>query len=228
MLFICKSAKIQISRQTMNPALTQFKKEIVNFYVVSLLNIIFAALAIAFGVQYIVLAVLGNSADPALFWLRILTGAVAMASFGLGLSWLLSSIGVFEGLDSIKDILCTNGDTLSDERTTCLIVRMLAHYRDKRETIRTMILVCTLGGCAFFILGIATGLEGLKLTGSGIEFTLNILLLIPAMVLTLGIALVSLLSSYYFSKFSRVWDQRLHEIDESECTLKKTLGLDES
>ena len=47
------------------------------------------------------------------------------------------------------------------------------------------------------------------------------------MLLTLGISLASLLSSYYFSKFAKVWDRRLHEIEESECALKKTLGLDE-
>ena len=45
---------------------------------------------------------------------------------------------------------------------------------------------------------------------------------------TLGIALASLLSSYYFSRFAKVWDRRLQEIEESECALKKTLGLDEA
>ena len=48
---------------------------------------------------------------------------------------------------------------ITDERLTCLIVRMLAHYRDNRRTIRTMILVCTLGGGCFFVLGIANSLK---------------------------------------------------------------------
>jgi hypothetical protein len=47
------------------------------------------------------------------------------------------------------------------------------------------------------------------------------------MFITLGIAFAGLLSSAYFSKFSKTWDRRLHEIDASECALKKTLGLDE-
>lgn len=211
----------------MNPALEQFKKESINFYLVSLINIVFAALAIAFGVQYIVNAVI-VPADPATFGFRVLTGAVALICFGLGLSWLLSSLGVFEGLENIRDILCSEGDAISDAQITCLIVRMLAHYRDKRDTIQTMIIVCTLGGVCFFVLGVAHSIKALSISSSGFAFTLDNLLLIPAMLLTLGVALASLLSSYYFSKFAQTWDRRLHEIEESECALKEKLGLDDA
>ena len=158
---------------------------------------------------------------------RIFTGAIAMICFGLGISWILSTVRIFEGIVTIKDDLEKDGDAITDERLTCLIVRMLAHYRDNRKTIRTMILVCTLGGVCFFVLGIANSLKVLSVSSGGFAFTLDNLLLIPAMLLTLGISLASLLSSYYFSKFAQVWERRLHEIDESECALKKKLGLDE-
>jgi len=157
----------------------------------------------------------------------VFTGAVAMICFGLGIRWILSTIRIYESIVTIKDDLTRDGDAITDERLTCLIVRMLAHYRDNRKTIRTMILVCTLGGVLFFVIGIANSLKVLSVTSTGCAFTLDNLLLIPAMLLTLAIALASLLSSYYFSKFAKVWDGRLHEIDESECTLKEKLGLDE-
>jgi hypothetical protein len=108
------------------------------------------------------------------------------------------------------------------------MVRMLAHYREKKATIRTMVRVCTLGGLGFFILAIITGLKALSFSGSGLTFTFDNFLLVPGMLLTLGIALTSLLSSYYFSRFSRTWDKRLSEIDASECALKEKLGLDEA
>ncbi|MFA4824349.1 MAG: hypothetical protein WC593_04245 [Methanoregula sp.] len=212
----------------MNPALNQFKKEIINFYLVSIINIVFAALAIAFGICYLITAVLGLPLDLGIPEFRMFTGAVAMICFGLGLSWFFSTIRVFEGIGTIKDILCASGEPITEEGITCLIVRMLAHYRDNRKTIGTMILVSTIGGCFFFVLGIATSLQALSLSPSGITFTLDNFLVIPAMFLILGIALASLLSSYYFSKFAKVWDRRLHEIEESECALKKTLGLDEA
>ncbi len=211
----------------MKSAQNQFKAEIRQFYLISLLNLVFAALAIAFGVQYIVSAVLGQSADPATTGLRMLTGALAVSSFGLGIGWILSTARVFEGVEKIQDDLDAEGDAITDDRLTCLIVRMLAHYRDNRRTIGTMILVCTLGGVCFFVLGIANGLKALSAASGSIAFTFDSYLLIPAMLLTFGIAIASLFSSYYFMKFAKVWDRRLHEIEESECALKKTLGLDE-
>lgn len=100
---------------------------------------------------------------------------------------------------------------------------MLSHYRDNRATVRTMILVCTLGGCCFFALGIIGSLEYLSVSTDGIVFTLNSYLVIPFMLLTLGVALISLASSYYFSRFAKVWDERLGELEESEVLLKETL-----
>jgi hypothetical protein len=206
--------------------LLRFRTEIRHFYLVSLLNLVFAALAIAFGVSYIVTAVLGQAAYPAIPGLRVLTGAIALICFGLGIGWLISTIRVFEGVEEVKEKLDAEGKTITDDRVTCLIVQMLAHYRDNRRTINTMILVCTLGGCGFFVLGLLNSLKALSFSPDGFGFTTDNLLAIPAMLLTLGIALASLLSSYYFSKFADVWEQRLHEIEESECALKTTLGLD--
>ena len=217
----------------MTNTLSQFRTEIRHFFLVSFLNLVFAAIAIAIGVQYMVTAIIGQTLDPlipgfpVIPGFRIFTGAVAMVSFGLGIRWILSTVRIYEGIVTIKDDLTRNGDAITDERFTCLIVRMLAHYRDNRTTIRTMILVCTLGGVCFFVLGMANSLKVMSISSGGFAFTLDNLLLIPAMLLTLGISLASLLSSYYFSRFSLVWERRLHEIGESEWSLKQKLGLDE-
>lgn len=210
----------------MTHALSQFRTEIRHFFLISILNLVFAAIALAFGVQYLVTAILAQGADPATAGFRILTGAVALVCFGLGTGWILATIRIFEGIEEIKDDLETEGTAITDNRLTCLIVRMLAHYRDNRKTISTMILVCTLGGGCFFVLGIANSIKGLSVSPAGFAFTPDNLLLIPAMLFTLGIAFASLLSSYYFSKFSKVWDGRLHEIETSECTLKEKLGME--
>jgi hypothetical protein len=211
----------------MTDTLSQFRTEVRHFFLISLLNLVFAALAISYGVQFMVTAILGGVSDPATTGFRIFSGVVAMTCFGLGISWLLLSLRIFEGIETIKDDLDREGTSITDERLTCLIVRMLVHYRDNRGTVEKMICVCTAGGCGFFILGIATSLEAFSITTEGTTFALNNLLVIPAILLTLGIALASLISSWYFSKFTRVWDRRIHEIEESECALKKTLGLDE-
>ena len=211
----------------MKPALIQFQKEIRHFYLVSFANLVFAALAIAVGVTYIIAAVLDLTGAPVIPGFHIITGIVAMVCFGLGLSWLFSSIRVYEGVEEIKDDLDAAGDDITETRITCLIVRMLAHYRDNRTTITTMIRVCTLGGASFFILGIATSLESISVLSDGMGFSMNYFRVIPAMLFTLGIALTTLFSSWWLSKSANAWDQRIAEIDASECALKTTLGLDE-
>ena len=211
----------------MNPAFSQFKKEIVNFSLISLITIVFAVLAMAFGIAYSIMAVLGHPLYPGNPAFRIFSGAVALICFGLGINWLLPTLRIFEGIKSIRDILDSSGEHLPEDRVTCLIVRMLAHYRNNRKTIRTMILVSTIGGCIFVILGIITGLRAVFPTGNGVAVVPDPPVLIPAIFLKLGIAFACFLSSYYFSKFAKVWDQRLHAIDESECTLQEILRLDE-
>jgi hypothetical protein len=210
----------------MNAAYTRFRTEINHFSLVLLINIVFAAIVMAYGVQYIVMAVAGNPAGPALPGIRIVTGAAALACSGLGIAWLLVTVRIFREVGSIRRDLRAGDGSITDDRLTCLIVRMLAHYRDNRKLIRTMILVCTLGGCAFFILGITTGISAVSLHPGGGAFTFDSVPVILSMFLTIGIALVSLLSGYYFGKFARVWDRRILEIDDAECALKESLGLD--
>lgn len=212
----------------MNPALSQFRKEILHFSLVSLVNLIFSALAMASGIAYVVIAVQGHPVYPGNPALRIVSGAVAMVCLGLGISWLISTSRIFRGVREISAALNASAGPIPEDRVTCLIIRMLAHYRDNRKTVRSMILVSTAGGFFFLVLGIITGIRALTLTGTGGAVTVDSLVLLPGMLLTLGIAIASLLSSYYFSEFEKVWDNRLREIEESERTLQKKLGLDGS
>ncbi len=205
-------------------ALERFKTEITNFYVVSLLNIVFSALAIAFGVQYGVTAITGTADISDTIAIRILTGMVAMISFGLGISWLLATIRVFEDMESIREILCSKKEIVSEDLITCLIVRMLAHYRERKQMIRSMIRVSLIGGGCFIIFGIEAGLDIFWSLSGGSGMTIQTIVSLIGMILMLGVGSASILSSLYLRRFTRVYDRRLHEIDASECTLQEKLG----
>jgi len=209
-------------------ALARFRSEIRHFHVVAVANIVFAALVMAFGIIVIVREAVSmyetfSTAQYVIYSPVVLF--VALVAALTGLRWILTSVGIFKGIEAIKDDLDGMGGEVPDEALTRLIVSMLAHYRENRATIRTMILVCTLGGVCSFLLGVAVSLEHLSISADGISFTINNYLILPSL-LTLGVALVSLASSYYFARFARVWDERLDEIEESESLLKETLELD--
>jgi len=210
----------------MNEALIRFAGEVRHLSRISILNIVFAALAIAAGVLYIVNAVPGQDGGMESPYLRAVTAVVAMAALGLGISWLRSITRVFRGVRDVRRSLDSFDGAMTEEQGTCLIVRMLAHYRDNRTTIRRMILVCTTGGCMFFLLGIFSSLELFAITGTGGQFSLNAARLILPMLISLGIGIVSLISSHSFNQFSRSWDRHLENIDGSEIILKRSLGLE--
>ena len=204
----------------------QFEEEIRNFWTLALLNLVFAAITMAFGIAFVVTRLLEmvQAGTPTL--LSVVIVAVGFIVAGLGMRWMLSSVQIFGGVKEIKsgyDAL--NGD-VTQETITGFIIRMTAQYREKRATIRTMILVCTIGGCCFLGLGILNGIQFVGGITSG-TFTMNYLL-VPSALLALGIGVVSLLNSIYFRRYSFIWDLRLQEASRSGEILGKTLEQDAS
>ncbi len=205
---------------------TRFSRELNSFFGVTLLNVVFAAQAIALGIAYIVAAVLGTSEVPAEPALRVLAGALALVCFGLGIAWIRTSALVLRGVAVIRRGFRRRGATVSDEDVTRGIVAMVAHYREHRATVRAMIIVCTVGGVLFLAQGLLSALESASLSLSAGSVTLNAYALIPATLLSLVIGLVSLLSSYYFSRFSRAWELRLAGASRAEIELKSALEIE--
>ena len=208
----------------MNPALSQFKKEIRHFSLVTSANLIIGAIASAAGILYIIAAILGFTTNLVSPELRVIAGAIAMVCFGLGVSVLHVTRGIYRGL---RDKLDGEGPAVTDDRITCLIVQMTAYYRDIRKTLGTIILLGPLCGFCVFVLGIVTGLEAFSFMPAGFSITLDSRVTFLAQALTLAIVVSSLLSSHYFTKFAMAWNHRIAEIEASECALKKTLGLDD-
>ena len=202
---------------------SRFFYELNIFSLIILMNVVFGTLAIAFGVQYFVSSVLGLAeGDPFSLW-RITSAAFSMAACGLGLFWIISGVKIMDGLDDIRSASRDRKAPVPDEGTICGIIRMIAHYREHRKTIRTMIRICTLGGFCFLALGIFSSIEFFSFSLTSGTITLDNARLIPPTLLALGIAVVSLLSSFYFTRFSNAWDVREGEISRAEQVLADTL-----
>lgn len=201
----------------------RFIRELNSFYLITLMNVVFGALAIAFGVQYLVSSVLGLADGGAFSLLRMATAAFSMTGFGLGLSWIISSVKIMGGLHDIRSACKEQKSPVPGEVATRGIIRMIAHYRRNKKTIRLMILVCTLGGYCFLALGIFSSIEFFSFSLTSGTITMDSAALIPPVLLALSIAIVSLASSFYFIKFSKAWDVRESEISRAEQVLADTL-----
>ncbi len=201
---------------------TRFRRELNSFFGVTLLNVVFAAQAIALGIAYIVAAVSGTAEVPADPALRVLAGALAFACFGLGLAWIRSSAVVLRGVSLIRRPFRRRKEPASEEEITRGIIQMVAHYRENRATVRTMILVCIAGGVFFLAQGLISAL-GFVTPFAGTLYGPGEFALVASAVLNAGLGLVGLLSAYYFNRFSRSWDLRLEETARAEERLKSAM-----
>lgn len=230
-------------------AFKRFKSEVGHFFRVSVLNIAFAALLMAFGLTVVVMEVVSMyetfTTDLYLIYSPVVL-FVAVSAMLIGFSWIITSARILEGVEEIQDDLKglekekrkerkTNAQLravslepdIPDEDLTRLIVRMLSHYRDNHATINRMIYVCMLGSASIFLLGTLASLEFFQLTSTSLTFTIGPgILLLPSLLITTAIAIVSLISSIYFHRFAKVWDERIDEIDHSAALLKQTLEND--
>jgi len=204
----------------------RFRGELGSFFRVALLNVVFGALAVGLGAWYVAASVLGATGALPTPAIRRAAGALALAAFGLGLAWLRSSARVLRGAAAIRREFGGHARPVPDEVLTEGIVRMIAQYREHRRTIRTMIRVCTAGGYCLLALGIVSALESASISLSEGTVTLGSAALLPSALVALGAGLTSLYSSYYFSRFSRVWDRRLAETVRGEERLRDVMGTD--
>ena len=202
--------------------LHQFKNELNSFFVLVILNTVFGALAMAFGMQFMIASVLGFTGGQIPPVLRILAGAISLAVFGLGLSWVLSRAKVLKGITGIRREYRHCSGLVSAEILTRWIVRLMAHYRENKETIRWMTRICALGGCAFLALGVLNIIQGIAGLAVSTEIWMQGLTFIAAGI-NLAIGLSSLLFCLYFRRYSAAWDLRLDETARSETILERTL-----
>lgn len=200
----------------------QFEDEIRSFWILSISNLVFAAITMAYGIMVIVTRLQEMVNAGTLLLVPLIMVIVGFAVAVLGIKWILASVEIFSSIEELKSAYDAKKGQMTPEDSTGFIIQMINQYRTNKATIRTMILVCTAGGCCFLVLGIMSSIEFVS-AGLTSGMTMLNYLLIPSALLSLGIATVSLLCSYYFRKYASAWDLRLSEISRSENVLEKTM-----
>jgi hypothetical protein len=202
--------------------LSRFKGELDSFFLIVLLNMTFGALAMAFGMQYIVTVILGLPVWQTNPVIRIPAAMVALVGFGLGMSWILTSARMLRGIRDIRRESRHSPEPVNPETLTGWILKMTAHYRENQKTLRQMIVICRLGGCAFVMLGIVSLLQAFAAGSAGGDWwSWAIPVIAAAINLTIGI--VTILISIGFHRYASSWDQRLKTAASSEDVLQHAM-----
>jgi hypothetical protein len=152
----------------------------------------------------------------------LLLGGIATI---VGLWWLPKGAEVLGDVADIReeaDALKSRGN---DEEVLRLMIRMMALYRDRRETVQRMVLISRVGGGIFLLSGVFNLIRFIMLVtrmGSPME-TFAIILGIIGRGITVGMGGAALLVSFLFGKYSTAWEARLADSTRAEAVLTQRM-----
>jgi len=201
----------------------QFGKELTSFFMLVILNLVLGSLAMAFGLQTIMLTIMSYPGGGNPFFLTsaalILIG---MAGMGIGIFWIKTSAKIFRGIKKIREEYRNHTGPVPAETLTGWIVAMLAHYRENRTVIRQMALIGTVGGAVFLAFGITNLMQGIQAVTADTDQIPGYLAFSAAAV-NLVIGLVTIHFARGFRNYADIWDIRLGQADQGEESLKQAL-----
>ena len=77
---------------------TQFEDEIRSFWILSISNLVFAAITMAYGIMFIVSRLQEMVNAGTLLIVPLITVTIGFAVAVLGIKWILSSVGIFSSI----------------------------------------------------------------------------------------------------------------------------------
>ena len=201
---------------------TKCKNEIRSFFGLTLINLVLAALIMAFGIglgvtQLLALLELGKIQLIPL--LLISAGFIALIA---GVYWMVKTAEILDGVENINSAWEQIPTHDNQDQITDVLVQMIAHYRKNQPTIEIMSILGRIGGVLFLVAGSLSLIYSANtLLTSGI--IIEGISQLASSIMAIGVGLGSLLIAKYFKRYSGVWITRLQEEQSIQETLKQRL-----
>jgi len=202
----------------------KLKQEINSFMGLTLSNIVFSALAMAFGVTILVPNVTEMVGLQSLLFPQLVVVIIGFLAFVVSIKWLVSSVEMFEISTELKEDYAKS-KALDEEAQTGLVIKIMAYYRENKPTIKKMMLVSRFAGVCFLISGGFTLTTAVINSVTGIQL-MDLLTQVSGAAVSFAIAIASFVIPHFFGKYSKIWDHRLQETVKAEKMLKRQLGED--
>ncbi len=200
---------------------TACSRELRSFFFLSVANLVFAAMTMAFGLSGVVSGVAGIAGAGGVAPFSLASLALGVVAGVVGIRWVLESAGVLSDVTDLQEEAAAR-DESGDEDVLRIMIGMMGIYRDRRETVERMILVAKIGGAVFLVLGglnLATALGGAQepfvLYGGLVAAALN-----------LGVGGAALFVSRLVGRYRAAWEARLGESAKAEAALTAAMERD--
>jgi hypothetical protein len=178
----------------------------------SVINILSSAMVLAFGSSalfpnLIAMVTARSITLPELAW-AILGGA----AFIIAIRWLAATAEVLEIHEQLKE----GSEDKTEDGLTEAIVGAMASFREKRGTIKLMMIISRIAAVGFLIAGIYTVLN--------VAFVGADPWLMVGAIPNFAVAAAAFILPHFFSKYLQVWETRLKQTEKAEALLEKQLG----
>ena len=201
----------------MNNIIKKINDEIGSLTALSIVNLIFGAIAIAIGVS--------NSVNQINFIkesVQISLNSIIFICLGIGLSivgmyWLISSANILDFTTDIQLEHHKRRASLTDEVIIGFIIQMIAFYRKNQKKIKLMILMSMIGGCLFLGFTLFSAINMIMKSSEDVAWSQYIQIIGLFLMLILGIACFSI--PRFFKKYASIWDGRMKEVENAERML---------
>lgn len=179
----------------------------------SIINLVSSAMVLAFGASTLIPGILTMVQTQTVLLSELVFAILGLFAFIVGVRWIVATAEVLEIHEQLKE---GSEKALDEDSLTSVIVGAMASYREKRGTIKAMLLISRIAGICFLILGIYTTINAL-ITG-GVS-----LWMIAGAIPNFAIAAAAFIIPYFFSKYQQIWDNRLKQTEKAEALLEKQL-----
>jgi Na+/melibiose symporter-like transporter len=178
----------------------------------SVINIVSSAMVLAFGASALFPNLIAMAQAQTVLFPEVAWSALGLIAFMIGVRWLIATAEVLEIHEQLKE----GSEKAQDEdAVTGVIVDAMASYREKKGTIKAMLLISRIAGICFLIAGIYS-IATAALAGN--------LWLLTGAIPNIAIAVAAFIIPHYFSKYQQIWDNRVKESEKAEKLLAQQLG----
>jgi len=198
---------------------SRFVRELTSFYALSIINMTFGAVAMALSVSFGIHNALALVNAINILFPQLMFCILGFLAFGLSLRWLLTSVEILDGVQSIKDEYEKKEADLVSDDVIGLIIQAMAYYREKRTTMLKLVTASKIAGICFFVNG-ATILFSSVFSASG---AWDLLLSFVGVLLNLAVGLSGACIPVYFKRYVSTWEERLQGSVKAEKDLAKLM-----
>jgi hypothetical protein len=206
-----------------------FEEEFLSFFLLYLMNLVFAALTMAIGLTIVVQQLvpvagavpLGQPAIPV-----VVPIAFGCAAFILGLVWIAATAKLMKSVKVVRKAYRERKKReMSDEDFTGMMIHMMTQYREQKPMIRVMVVVGMVGGVCYLLLGISDVASAVIAVVYGLPeqpaFGTAGAVIGSVFNLVIGAACIRVSSG--FRRYTKLWDARMDALARSEAELHSML-----